>query len=83
MAAAWSRSEIGDGSSEIVNDNRRLERFEDLLAWQEARKLTQAVCRATKNGALGRDYAMKDQMQRAAVSVMSNVAEGFERGFGL
>ena len=51
--------------------------FEDLLCWQRARELTQEVYRA-----LGKinDYGFKDQIQRASVSVMSNIAEGFESG---
>jgi four helix bundle protein len=57
----------------------KIKRFEDLLAWQEARKLTRSVYRATQTGRLAKDYGLKDQLQRAAVSIMSNIAEGFER----
>src|SRR5574341_1562179 len=53
--------------------------FEELVAWQKARILTQAVYRATQRGNLAKDFGLNRQMQRAAVSVMSNVAEGFER----
>jgi four helix bundle protein len=53
-------------------------RFEDLLAWQEARKLTQAVYQLTRTGAFARDHGLKDQIQRAAVSAMNNIAEGFD-----
>jgi len=52
-------------------------RFEDLIAWQKARALTKEVYRAMKNV---RDHGFTDQIQRASVSVMSNIAEGFERG---
>lgn len=58
---------------------RRVERFEDLIAWQRARALTNAIYEVTRNGSLERDYGLARQMQRAAVSVMSNIAEGFER----
>ena len=57
----------------------KIQRFEDLLAWQEARALTRAVYASTAKGALSRDFGLRDQLQRAAVSVMSNIAEGFER----
>ena len=57
-----------------------VERFEDLVAWQRARTLTQVIYRATKRGAFARDFGLAGQIQRAAVSVMSNIAEGFERG---
>jgi four helix bundle protein len=55
-------------------------RFEDLIAWQRARELTHEVYRVTRQGAFARDFALRDQIQRAAVSIMSNLAEGFERG---
>lgn len=55
-------------------------RFEDLIAWQKARELTRKIYQATRNGDFARDYGLRDQIQRAAVSTMSNIAEGFERG---
>jgi four helix bundle protein len=55
-------------------------RFEDLIAWQRARVLTKEIYRVTSVGAFSRDFGLRDQIQRAAVSVMSNIAEGFERG---
>ena len=57
-----------------------LRRFEDLEAWQRARELTRDIYRCSKSGAFARDFGLKDQIRRAAVSVMSNIAEGFERG---
>ncbi len=57
----------------------KIQRFEDLLAWQEARALTRAIYGATGKGPLSRDFGLRDQLRRAAVSVMSNIAEGFER----
>jgi four helix bundle protein len=56
-----------------------VERFEDLIAWQKARVLTREVYRVTRQGGLARDYGLSGQMQRAATSIMSNIAEGFER----
>jgi len=58
----------------------KIERFEDLIAWQKARELTRAVYEATRQGAFAKDYGLSSQIQRAAVSIMSNIAEGFERG---
>lgn len=54
--------------------------FEDLIAWQKARELTKAVYRMTAANEFNRDFSLKDQMRRASVSVMSNIAEGFDRG---
>lgn len=54
-------------------------RFEDLIAWQKARELANQVYRITNTGSFSRDFGLRDQIQRAAVSVMSNIAEGFER----
>ena len=58
----------------------RLERFEDIEAWKKGRELTKAVYRATLGNRFRQDPALRDQMRRAAVSVPSNIAEGFERG---
>ena len=55
-------------------------RFEELIAWQKARGLANAIYRLTSQGSFSRDFGLRDQIQRAAVSVMSNIAEGFERG---
>jgi four helix bundle protein len=55
-------------------------RFEDLEVWQTARELTRGVYRAAKHQNLRTDRALADQMRRAAVSIGSNIAEGFERG---
>lgn len=58
----------------------RIEKFEDLIAWQKARTLTAEIYKITARDKFARDYGLKDQIQRAAVSIMSNLAEGFERG---
>ena len=58
----------------------RVERFEDLIAWQKARDLTRAIYQITRNGTFAKDFGLSGQIQRAAVSTMSNLAEGFERG---
>ena len=53
--------------------------FEDLVAWQLARELVKEVYRVTSSGNFSRDFGLRDQVRRAAVSVISNIAEGFER----
>ena len=53
--------------------------FEEIDAWQKSRELTKQVYRITAEGIFARDYGLKDQIRRAAVSIMSNIAEGFER----
>src|SRR3989338_4413870 len=62
-----------------------IEKFEDLIAWQKARLLTKEVYKnlnieTFKSLNLQRDHGFCDQIQRASVSIMSNIAEGFERG---
>ena len=57
-----------------------VDKFEDLIAWQKARTLTGRVYEITNDGAFARDFGLRDQIRRAAVSVMSNLAEGFARG---
>ena len=56
-----------------------MNRFEDLVAWQKARLLTKAVYDVTRHGEFAKDFGLASQLQRASVSVMSNIAEGFER----
>lgn len=56
----------------------RIERFEDIEAWQAARELTNMVYSASKHGAFSNDYRFCSQIQAACVSIMSNIAEGFE-----
>lgn len=54
----------------------RIERFEDIKAWQKAKDLSVSVYRLFEHS---KDFGFKDQIQRASVSVMNNIAEGFER----
>ena len=53
--------------------------FEEINAWQNARVLVREVYAMTGSGDFSKDYGLKDQIQRAAVSICSNIAEGFER----
>jgi four helix bundle protein len=58
----------------------RIESFEDLIAWQKARLLTKEIYRVTTIGLFSKDWGLRDQIRRASVSIMANIAEGFERG---
>ncbi|HVQ39291.1 MAG TPA: four helix bundle protein [Pyrinomonadaceae bacterium] len=53
--------------------------FEQIDAWQKSRELTNRVYILTSRGSFARDYGLRDQIRRASVSIMSNIAEGFER----
>lgn len=55
-----------------------LKRFEDIKAWQEARVLSKMVYTVTNEGAFAKDFGLRDQIRRAAVSSMNNTAEGFD-----
>lgn len=55
-----------------------IKKFEDIVAWQEARKLVASIYKITNIGALAKDYGLRDQLQRASVSAMANIAEGFD-----
>lgn len=57
----------------------KVDRFEDLRCWQMSRKLVKDVYAMSTDGPLGKDFGTRDQIRRAAVSVMNNVAEGFAR----
>ncbi len=57
----------------------KVEKFEDLIAWQKAHTLAISIYQLTSKEPFSRDFGLKDQIQRAAVSVLSNIAEGFER----
>ena len=54
--------------------------FEEIEAWQKARELTKKIYDVSKAGDFARDFGLRDQIRKAAVSIMSNIAEGFERG---
>ena len=57
----------------------KIERFEDIEDWKRARELVRGIYQLTSEGNFARDYSLKDQIRRASVSVMSNIAEGFSR----
>ena len=55
----------------------KIERFEDIQAWQKARELNKIIYNVTKHSIFNKDYFLRDQMRRASISVMANIAEGF------
>lgn len=58
----------------------KIKKFEDIIAWQEARKLTKMIYDVSKsNKVFSKNYRFKDQITSAATSIMSNIAEGFSR----
>jgi four helix bundle protein len=59
---------------------KQIRSFEQLIAWQKARELTKNIYLLTAMERFSRDFGLRDQIQRAAVSIMSNIAEGFARG---
>ncbi len=58
----------------------RVEKFEDLIAWRKARELTRLIYVITRKGAFSKDYGLRNQIRRAVASVMSDLAERFDRG---
>ena len=58
----------------------KIQRFEDLEAWQIARELTNKIYSISRKESIRRDYGFVDQIRRAAISIMNYIAEGFERG---
>jgi four helix bundle protein len=58
----------------------KVENFEDLNVYQQARELTNKIYEITRKSLFCKDYGLVDQIRRASVSIMANIAEGFERG---
>jgi len=58
----------------------RYQRFEDMPVWQKAKELTVWIYQATGNDKLKHEFSLRDQIRRSAISISSNIAEGFERG---
>jgi four helix bundle protein len=67
----WRKNQKGDEMALI-------KQFEDIIGWQEARKLTRQVYKLTATGPISKDFGLRDQLRRAAVSSMTNIAEGFD-----
>ena len=57
----------------------KIERFEDIDSWNLAREVTRVIYRVSSDGRFAKDFALVNQIRRSAVSILSNIAEGFER----
>jgi four helix bundle protein len=60
-------------------ERKKIESFEDLLVWQKGLEVVKQVYLISREGELCRDFALRDQLRRAAISIPTNIAEGFER----
>ncbi len=58
----------------------KIQNFTDIESWKAARELVKMIYLLTSKGLFSKDYGLKDQIQRASVSIMSNIAEGFDSG---
>jgi four helix bundle protein len=76
---------VESSKGRIVEDRRtaagrsKVQSFEDLRIFQQARELAKRVYSLTKTGAIAKDFRLVDQMRASAISILSNIAEGFER----
>ena len=61
----------------------KIQNFEDIEAWKKSRHLTKLIYQITSHKGFNNDWTLKDQIRRAAISIMSNIAEGFDCGFRL
>jgi len=64
----------------VQEREQAMRKFEEMEAWQLSRERVRDVCRVSREGVFAKDFGLQDQIRRAAVSIMSNIAEGFERG---
>jgi four helix bundle protein len=62
-----------------MEPKKKIQRLEYLIVWQKSMSLAEEIYRVTKLGEFSKDWGLKNQIQRAAVSIPSNIAEGFER----
>jgi four helix bundle protein len=58
----------------------KIKKFEDIESWKRARSFAKSIYEVTASGKFAHDFGLKDQIRRASVSILSNIAEGFERG---
>ncbi|MCK4572014.1 four helix bundle protein [candidate division WOR-3 bacterium] len=56
----------------------KIKKFEDIQSWKKARELTNSIYKATSNKPFNKDFGLRDQIQRSSVSIMANIAEGFD-----
>ncbi len=58
----------------------KIEKFEDIESWKLSREITKLIYKASSTGSFSKDFALVNQIRRASISILSNIAEGFERG---
>jgi four helix bundle protein len=75
-----NRSSRSKRSTRLGGNAMQVKNFEDLEIWKDARALTREIYQLTRDSKFSKDFALRDQIRRAAISVLSNIAEGFERG---
>jgi four helix bundle protein len=63
----------------MTRERKKIESFEDLLVWQKGMEIVKQIYLISREGELCRDFALRDQLRRAAISIPTNIAEGFER----
>lgn len=63
----------------VSSTNKNLETFEDLLVWQKAMEVVKQIYLVSQDGKLNKDFALRNQLRSAALSIPTNIAEGFER----
>jgi len=63
----------------MTEKRKKIESFEDLMVWQKGMEIVKQVYLISREGELCRDFALRDQLRRAAISIPTNIAEGFER----
>lgn len=59
----------------------KIKKFEEIEAWKRARELTKSIYKISSLAEFSKDWALRDQIRRASISIMSNIAEGFDSGF--
>lgn len=79
LVKSWKVEKVERDQKQLMESVMKVERFEDLIIWQEARELVKSIYKLTSKPQFKKDYGLRDQIQRASVSVMSNIPEGFER----
>ena len=65
--------------NERIVERKKIQKLEDIIAWQKARELVHQIYKLTSTDKFKRDFTLKDQIRRASISAMSNIAEGYAR----
>ena len=82
VRAKRERGETAKGVFNKDMERKKVEKFEDLLVWQKGMEIVRQIYQVTRDGKLSRDFSLRDQLRRAALSIPANIAEGFDRSRG-